>query len=133
MSKSKTNDTIENSSNIKLISGKGSAKRGGDPGGFYWHIYQRNSRVGYIFINIIDDTIIGRHPSIQIHINKNKRGEQLGRIAYRLACEESNYDKIYAHMRKSNLASKKAAQYAGFEVLENDSFSQLVMVWSKSN
>jgi RimJ/RimL family protein N-acetyltransferase len=117
---------------IRLVKGNGSPDRGGDKGGFYWHIYTGEQRAGYVFINIIDDDIIGEHPSIQIHINKNKRDKGIGRVAYKLACENSNYEEIFAHMRKSNKASRKAAEYAGFKKVSNDDISQLVMVWKKN-
>lgn len=57
---------------------------------------------------------------------KKSQGKQIGRIAYRLAAEASKYDTIYAHMRKSNIASQQAAEKAGFTKII---FSpQLVMV-----
>lgn len=42
------------------------------------------------------------------------RGGQIGRIAYQYCCELSRHDVVYAHMRKSNTASRKAAEHAGF-------------------
>lgn len=53
-------------------------------------------------------------------------------MAYQAACLASQYDEIYAHMRKSNTASKKAALYAGFEDATTSEDSQLVMRWSRS-
>jgi hypothetical protein len=35
-------------------------------------------------------------------------------MGYRIACENSQYDVVYAHMRKSNIASRRAAEEAGF-------------------
>lgn len=124
---------------VTLVEGTGTVKHGGGPGGRYWHIYVGEERAGYIYINIITDESFGKHPSIQIFINKSDRGKQIGRVAYRLACEQSAYDTIYAHMRKSNLGSMRAAEEAGFTVVKRKALPQLSMVWrrkksrSKSN
>jgi RimJ/RimL family protein N-acetyltransferase len=88
-------------------------------------------RAGYIYINISSDEFFGEHPSIQIFINKSERGKQIGRVAYRLASEQSGYNTIYAHMRKSNTASMRAAEEAGFKVVEQKGLPQLSMVWRR--
>src|SRR6185437_15833920 len=115
---------------VQLVRGKGTEKSGGGSGGHYWHIEIGNKRVGNIFINIIECELYGEHPSVLIHLNKDQRGKQIGRVAYRLACEESGYDKVYAHMRKSNLASRRAAEEAGFKALD-DKRIQLTMLWER--
>jgi hypothetical protein len=115
---------------VQLVKGKGTPESGGGPGGSYWHIETGNKRVGNIFINIIECELYGEHPSVQIHLNKDQRGKQIGRIAYRLACIESGYDRVYAHMRKSNVASRRAAEEAGFTALD-DKRTQLTMVWKR--
>lgn len=116
---------------VTLVEGKGGAERGGGPGGHYWHIQAGEKRAGHVFINVIQDQFFGEHPSIQIHINQSERGKQIGRVAYQLACEQSHYDKVYAHMRKSNIASRRAAEEAGFEVIEDKRNPQLSMVWQR--
>ena len=111
---------------IKLIRVKGTRGRGGDKGGESWRIEANGERAGVVFINLINELPIGEHASIQIFLNKKSQGKQIGRIAYRLATEASKYDTIYAHMRKSNIASQRAAEKAGFTKII---FSpQLVMV-----
>jgi RimJ/RimL family protein N-acetyltransferase len=116
---------------VELVRGKGSSESGGGPGGYYWHIEAAKKRAGNIFINIIECDIYGKHPSVQIHLNKDQRGKQIGRVAYRMACEESGYDKVYAHMRKSNHASRRAAEEAGFTALD-DKQPQLTMLWQRT-
>jgi RimJ/RimL family protein N-acetyltransferase len=116
---------------IHLVQGKGTKGKGGDAGGYYWHIHVDETRAGFVFINWIDEEPIGEHASIQIKVNKNLQNRGIGRVAYQLACEESHYDTVYAHMRKSNVASRKAAENAGFKVLENDKIPQLVMFWNR--
>ena len=120
------------SEDVHLVVGKGSSKHGGGADGYYWHIYVSNRRVGNIFINLISDGFFGQHPSIQIFLNQAEQGKQIGRIAYRLACEQSGYDTVYAHMRKSNTASIRAAEEAGFVVVENKDMSQRTMVWRRN-
>lgn len=108
---------------IILQKGKGTKKSGGSEGGHYWNIFWKEKRAGKIYINLSSEGI----PLIQIFLNKKSQGKGIGRIAYRLACEESSYDTIYAHMRKNNIASRKAAQYAGFAPY--DTTPQMVMKW----
>lgn len=116
---------------VELVAGKGGAGRGGGTGGYYWHIHVDGTRVGHVFINIIRDEHFGEHPSVQIHINQTQRGRQIGRVAYRLACEQSGYPTVYAHMRKSNTASRRAAEEAGFEPVTNAGIKQLSMIWRR--
>lgn len=116
---------------IRLMPGKGSAGRGGEPGGHYWHIYAGEIRAGYVYINLIDEAPFGKHASIQIHINQAQRGRGIGRIAYLTACNESSHNLIVAHMRKSNVASQRAAAAAGFEIVEDPTIAQLAMAWRR--
>lgn len=117
---------------VHLEKGAGGPGRGGDPGGTYWHIYVGDTRAGHVYINLIDEPPIGQHTSIQIQVNQSWQGRGVGREAYRLASESSSYDTVYAHMRKSNIGSRKAAEYAGYTIVENPMFSQFIMVWKRS-
>jgi hypothetical protein len=114
---------------VRLERGRGSKGRGGDPGGEYWHIYASSTRAGHIYINFIVDELVGEHASIQIQINAAQQGRGIGKVAYQLAVNESSYNLIYAHMRKSNSFSRKAAEAAGFELMGNLVAPQLLMVW----
>lgn len=117
---------------INLVEGKGSKKAGGMPGGHYWHIYLEATRVGRIYVNWVDISSIGPHASITIEINKTARGRGIGTIAYRKACHLTSYQEIFAHMRKSNTASKIAAERAGFIPIETRETQGLIMVWKRS-
>lgn len=114
---------------ITLKKSKGGKKTGGEKGGFFWKVYWKDTIAGKVFINIINKEPIGPHPSIQIFLNKKSQRKHIGRIAYRLACEQSVYDSIYAHMSKKNIASKKSAEAAGFKVFS--SVGQLVLKWAR--
>lgn len=117
---------------VSLVPGKGAKGTGGGLGGHYWHIYEHNKRVGKVFINVIEDTVLGRHSSLQIFLNKNAQGRGIGRIAYKRACETSGLDMVYIHMRKSNTASRRAAAAAGFMDLDIAGIAQHAMVWKPS-
>lgn len=106
----------------------GSRERGGGPGGEAWVISVEGKRAGIAYINLVEDEVRGRHASFHVFLNRPSQGRQIGRSAYQYCCQNSQYDVIYAHMRKSNLASRKAAEHAGFvEAPTGD--SQLVLVW----
>ena len=113
---------------VTLVKTKGTAGRGGGPGGEAWRIEVDGRRAGVVFINIIDEMPIGTHASIQIYLNASSQGRQIGRTAYRKASETSVHDTIYAHMRKSNIASRRAAEEAGFSELTPAVNPQLIMV-----
>jgi len=120
---------------VRLERGRGSKGRGDGPGGAYWHIHAGAKRAGYVYIAMSDKRPFGQHAEIQIQINKDQQGRGIGRLAYRLACEESGHDVVYAHMRKSNVASRRAAEAAGFEVVKAPpvpgTVRQLSMRWQR--
>ena len=90
-----------------------------------------DTRAGNVFINVIDEPPIGSHASIQIQINKNWQGRGVGKRAYLLASEASEHDVVYAHMRKSNLASAKAAEHAGYKSVDGLDVRQRLLVWER--
>ena len=120
-----------NASDVKLVSAKGTVKRGGGPGGEAWRIEVHDKTAGRVFINFIDEPAIGPHASIQIFLNQAHQGLKIGRVGYRKACEASSYDAIYAHMRKSNIASWRAAEEAGFVDATPPDDKQKVMLWRR--
>jgi hypothetical protein len=112
---------------VQLVPSRGTPKRGGGPGGEAWVIEAGGERAGTVFINQIEEPLLGKHASLQIFLNRESQGRQIGRLAYRAACEASQYDVIYAHMRKSNIASRRAAEEAGFADVTPAGHSQLIM------
>jgi RimJ/RimL family protein N-acetyltransferase len=112
---------------VTLTRTKGTSERGGGPGGEAWRIEAQGKRAGVVFINVIDESPIGPHASIQIYLNAASQGQHIGRVAYRKACEASVHDLIYAHMRKTNLASRRAAEEAGFSNATPPGYPQLIM------
>lgn len=113
---------------VTLTRTKGTPGRGGGRGGEAWRIDAEGKRAGVIFINVIDEPPIGRHASVQIYLNAASQGRHIGRIAYRKACEASEHDLIYAHMRKSNIASRRAAEDAGFVDVTPAGEAQCIMM-----
>lgn len=118
-------------SQVELVETKGTPGKGGGPGGHSWIIKAVGDRAGVIYINMIDEPPLGKHASIQIYLNAKSQGRGVGRIAYRLACEASQYDVVYAHMRKANVASRRAAEEAGFVDASPPGFTQLIMRWDR--
>lgn len=120
-------------SHVRLERGVGSPGRGAGAGGAYWTIYVGDVRAGTVFINVIDEPPIGPHASIQIKINKPWQGRGVGRRAYALASDASGHDVVYAHMRKANVASAKAAEHAGYTQVDDLDVRQLLMVWHRAS
>jgi RimJ/RimL family protein N-acetyltransferase len=48
-----------------------------------------------------------------------------------MASEGSQYDTVYAHMRKANVASRRAAEEAGYVDASPSGFAQLIMRWDR--
>lgn len=116
---------------VELVETKGTPGKGGGEGGHSWIIQAAGERAGVIYINLIDEPPVGRHASIQIYLNQKSQGRGVGRVAYRKASEASRYDTIYAHMRKANVASRRAAEEAGYVDASPHGFTQLIMRWDR--
>ena len=116
---------------IEFIKTPGSRERGGGPGGDAWIILAQGKRAGTAYISMVEDPIRGKHPSFHVFLNRPSQGRQIGRIAYEHCCVASQHNVIYAHMRKSNIASRKASEHAGFVEATAPEDSQLVMVWRR--
>lgn len=112
---------------IVLVRMKGTPDRGGGPDGEAWRIDVDGKRAGVTFINVIDEPPFGMHASIQIYLNRIHQGRKIGRVAYRLASQMSSHDIIFAHMRRSNIASRRAAEEAGFVDVTPRGHVQLIM------
>lgn len=113
---------------LKLGTGQGLHDR---HRGKYWHIMLGDVRVGKIYIDFLENSILGNHPSIDIFINQQYHGRRIGRYAYAMACEQSGLPQVYMHTRKSNIASRRAAAEAGFIDVDHSEFRQVVMVWNR--
>ncbi len=116
---------------LELVRTKGTRGRGGGADGEAWRIEWNGKRAGQVFINLIDQPPVGKHASIQIYLNLVSQGRGIGSLCYRWACERSQYDVIYAHMQKSNTASARAAEKAGFFDETSAQDRQKIMVWRR--
>jgi hypothetical protein len=116
---------------LKLIRTKGTKGRGGGSDGEAWRIEWDGKRAGQVFINLIEQASVGKHASIQIYLNLVSQGRGIGSLCYQWACEHSRYDVIYAHMQKSNIASARAAEKAGFVDETPAQDRQKLMVWRR--
>lgn len=113
---------------VELRRGRGSHAKGGMPGGSFWHIYHQDARAGSVFVNYDGET---GQASIQIFLNRNSQSRGIGRIAYRRACEECGHSEVYAFMKRSNIASLRAATAAGFSEVSPHT-GQVTMVWKRT-
>lgn len=116
-------------SEVALVSVSGTPGKGKGPGGEKWRIEFGGVRAGEVYINVIDEPPIGRHASLQIYLNIKSQGRGIGSVGYAKACQLSSHETIYAHMRRSNVASRRAAETAGFVDATPPGFTQLILRW----
>ncbi|WFR98058.1 GNAT family N-acetyltransferase [Rhizobium tumorigenes] len=131
--KARKNRVLISEDEVELVRAKGTKGRGGGADGEAWLIQLGGKRAGQVFINLIDESPIGKHASIQIYLNITSQGRGIGSLCYRWACERSKYVVIYAHMQKSNIASARAAEKAGFIDETSAQERQKLMVWRRSS
>jgi len=114
-------------SKVELVQRQGPKDRGDGAGGEYWDVMVDGVRAGEVFVNVIDEPPLGKHASMQIFLNGPDQGKGVGRIAYFKAAEASAHDPLYLHMRKSNHASRLAAEAAGFRDAALPGVAQLIL------
>jgi hypothetical protein len=112
---------------VELLVKPGRKGKGDGPDGEYWEVQVSGKRAGEVFVNVIDEPPVGRHASLQIFLNKDQQGRGVGRVAYRKAAEASRHDVIHLHMRKANVASRLAAEAAGFKDVSPPTITQLIL------
>lgn len=122
-------ETRVSASEVDLVSVPGTPGKGKGPGGEKWRIEVGGVRAGEVYINVIDEPPIGHHASLQIYLNIKSQGRGIGRAGYAKACQISSHETIYAHMRRSNVASRRAAEEAGFVDATPPGFVQLILRW----
>jgi RimJ/RimL family protein N-acetyltransferase len=98
----------------------------------YWHIHNAGKRAGHVSIDCRESQGRPKDASIDIFLNKQSRGRGIGTIAFRQACELSGLPEVFASIRKSNVASRIAAQRAGFVPLHDEPSGELLMIWKPS-
>lgn len=118
---------------VALIRRPGPKEKGDGAGGEYWDVIVDGVRAGEVFVNVIDELPIGKHASMQIFLNRPDQGKGVGRAAYLKAAEASSHDPLYLHMRKSNHASRLAAEAAGFKDVAISGVAQLVLKRTKAS
>ncbi len=117
---------------VKLVARTKPGKdRGGGAGGFAWEIRVDDETAGEVFINRVNEGVHKGQAFIEIYLNRENQGRKIGRVAYRLAAEKSGYDEVHAVMRKSNKASWRAAEEAGFADATPPGAKQKAMVWRR--
>lgn len=117
---------------VVLVAVPGTPGKGKGVGGAKWRIEVEGVRAGEVYINMIDEPPLGQHASLQIYLNIKSQGRGIGRVGYGKACQLSLHETIYAHMRRSNLASRRAAEAAGFVDATPPGFTQLILRWMRA-
>lgn len=112
---------------VELVARPGRKAKGDGPEGEYWEVQVAGKRAGEVFVNVIDEPPLGRHASLQIFLNLPDQGRGVGRVAYRKAAEASQHPIIHLHMRKANVASRLAAEAAGFSYCSPPGYTQLIL------
>jgi hypothetical protein len=130
--KPRTNEPRVSACDVLLIPVPGTPGKGKGTGGEKWRIEVGGGRAGEVYINVIDEPPLGWHASLQIYLNIKSQGRGIGRIGYAKACQSSAHETIYAHMRRSNVASRRAAEAAGFTDCTPPGFKQLILRWKRA-
>ena len=112
---------------VAVVSRPGHKDKGDGTEGEYWDVVVDGKRAGEVFVNVIDEPPLGRHASMQIFLNQPDQGKGIGRVAYRKAADASRHDTLFLHMRKSNEASRLAAEAAGFRDVTPPEARQLIL------
>jgi RimJ/RimL family protein N-acetyltransferase len=97
----------------------------------YWHIRVDASEVGHAYVDIIPAEGRDQRASVTVLLNAKSRGLGIGTIAFRRAAELSGCDKVYAIIAKLNVASRVAAQRAGYQPIPDQPSGQLTLIWEK--
>lgn len=120
-------------SKVGLVQRPGPKDKGDGAGGEYWDVIVDGVRAGEVFVNVIDEPPLGKHASMQIFLNGPDQGKGVGRAAYLKAAQASAHDPLYLHMRKSNHASRLAAEAAGFTDAALPGVAQLILKRTKGS
>jgi hypothetical protein len=120
-------------SKVEMVQRPGPKYKGNGAGGEYWEVMVDGARAGEVFVNVIDEPPLGKHASMQIFLNFSDQGKGIGRAAYLKAAEASAHDPLYLHMRKSNHASRLAAEAAGFRDAAMPGAAQLILKRTKGS
>jgi|SRR6185437_14293390 len=96
-----------------------------------WRIKLEGTVCGHVkFIPRVDE-IFKRHVTVDIQIPKPQQGRHIGRYALQKAVVASGCSLFVAHLRKSNIASKKVLLAAGFKEVVFPLGNQLCMSFKK--
>lgn len=127
-----SNEPRVEEADVELIEGKGStAKTGGGPGGFFWHVKFRGEPAGRAYINYHESDSGKPRPSVTVMLNQRSRGRGIGTLAFRRAAELSPYAEVYATVAKKNTASRIALERAGFKPVQGYTGGELYLVWKR--
>lgn len=96
-----------------------------------WRIEYEGKTCGKIKFIPKSDHFFKKHVTVDFQIQSSLRGKHIGRIALNKAISSSTHSLFVAHLRKSNLPSKKALEAAGFQEIKHPESKQLCMYLKK--
>jgi len=96
-----------------------------------WRIQVDGKACGFVKFHPKIDQVFKSYVSVDFQVPKPQQGKHIGRIALQQAIESSAYSIFVAHLRKSNIGSKKALDAVGFQECENPDSKQLTMIFRK--
>ena len=94
-----------------------------------WHVFHEGKRAGRVAIVCHEKAGLPPGPTIDVQLNKNSQGRGLGTVVFRRAAELSKRPKILAVIARKNIASRLAAERAGYSQITDGANKDLVLVW----
>jgi RimJ/RimL family protein N-acetyltransferase len=96
-----------------------------------WQLLHQGRRAGTVSILCYEENGQVVKGSIDVQLNAKSRGRGIGTIAFRRASELSGLPEVFACIRKNNIASRIAAERAGFKPTVDQPSAELNMVWRR--
>jgi len=119
----KNNIALKSAASIKKIDGQKALN--------FWHIFYNRKRAGKVYIVETNSDGSASTPFITVMLNKPMQGKGIGSVAFAMACTLSRLPAVYAMVRKSNIASQKSLEKAGFVPYSKNKAGQDILRWSK--
>ncbi|WP_194847133.1 hypothetical protein [Candidatus Neptunochlamydia vexilliferae] len=96
-----------------------------------WKILYDGKSAGYVKFYFKEDDVFQKHVTIDFKVPIPLRGRHIGRIALAKAIDKSTYTIFVAHLRGSNVASKRSLESIGFVLFDYPGSRQLCLLYKK--
>lgn len=98
----------------------------------FWHVFVGTGKAGRAWLSKPSAKMESGTAFITVEISEKWRGRGVGSLAFRLASEHSGLDVVKAEARKSNLASHRAMETAGFVRISDTAIGEAQFEWRKT-